>query len=603
MDDNDINSLLTKHENILEKYKKNSVFSKTNNKNNEIISTSNENIPNTNIEYKNIKNMPNSISLNKINKSIDDKNSNKYMQKIDDLLNRLNYKRENNPIEKKYSEKNNKSDFNINNILQKYMQKADKIIDTNIDFRSNKDDKFNLNTFSKNQNIINNVIKSVNTKIGNVEPMNEIEKIKMKYLNPSNNNILSNTKNEIKSIEERMNQYKNELYKKIQYKNSSNPKEFNIDKIIEKNKNLNKNSSNIIDIKQNNKNNILFHKDDDFTNLILDKKKNYDSNLNFEMQTENTFNLINEQKKDDKFNLNLEKQTENNYNLINEQKKNNNFSLIPKPKIDKTEDLIPYETNNLNIIQEHKIENYNYISSKEEDSFQHLNTNFNYLIPEKDNFDESNLFQEEKNNNENNSTNNFNIKEKKIISKIPIPYQNSINTESMISFNLSEDSDMFYSKNKKNYLFQKKEEKNEEIKEEKDKEYNYDEVLPIIEKVSKLKTIKELSEQENNNKENKINKYEEERDANEIINNVLLALSHNLIELNEKEPKKGLGLEISELTNENINELKNDLMPINDNIHIEKPKLLSKTNSVNNMREKKKLLSFTEFLSKEEDNN
>ena len=74
MDDNDINSLLTKHENILEKYKKNSVFSKTNNKNNEIISTSNENIPNTNIEYKNIKNLPNSISLNKINKSIDDKN-------------------------------------------------------------------------------------------------------------------------------------------------------------------------------------------------------------------------------------------------------------------------------------------------------------------------------------------------------------------------------------------------------------------------------------------------------------------------------------------------------------------------------------------------
>ena len=172
----------------------------------------------------------------------------------------------------------------------------------------------------------------------------------------------------------------------------------------------------------------------------------------------------------------------------------------------------------------------------------------------------------------------------------------------MISFNLSEDSDMFYSKNLKNSLFQKKEEKNEEKKEEKDKEFNYDEVLPIIEKVSKLKTIKELSEQENHN-ENTINKNDEQRDANEIINNVLLALSNNLIELNEKEPKKGLGLEISELTNENINELKNNLMPINDNIHIEKPKLLSKNNSVNNLKEKKKLLSFTQFLSKDENNN
>ncbi len=579
MDDNDINSLLTKHENILEKYKKNSVFSKINNKKNEIISTSNENLPNTNIEYTNIKNMQNSISINQINKTIiDDKNSNKYMQKIDDLLNRLNYKRENNPIEKNYSEKKNKKDFNIDNILQKYMKKTDKIIDTNIDFTSNKEDNFNLNNFSKNQNIINNVIKSVNTKIGNVEPINEIEKIKMKYLNPSKNNILANTKNEIKSIEERMNQYKNELYKKIQYKNSNKPKEFNIDEIIEKNKNINKNYPNIIDIKQNNT--ILLKKDDDLINVIVDKKKNYDSNLNFE------------------------KKIENNFNLINEQKKDNNFNLIPKPKINKNEDLIhkPIETNNFNIFQEQKIENYNFIPSKEEDSFQNLNTHFNYLIPEKDNDDEQNLFQEEKNNNENNTSNNFNLEEKKILSKIPIPNKNSINTESMISFNLSEDSDMFYSKNLKNSLFQKKEEKNEEKKEEKDKEFNYDEVLPIIEKVSKLKTIKELSEQENHN-ENTINKNDEQRDANEIINNVLLALSNNLIELNEKEPKKGLGLEISELTNENINELKKDLMPINDNIHIEKPKLLSKNNSVNNLKEKKKLLSFTEFLSKDENNN
>ena len=601
MDDNDINSLLTKHENILEKYKKNSVFSKINNKTNEIISTSNENIPNTNIEYNNMKNIPNSISLNKINKTIDDKNSNKYMQKIDDLLNRLNYKRENNPIEKNYLEKKNKNDFNIDNILQKYMQKTDKLIDTNIDFRNNKDDKFNLNTFSKNQNIINNVIKSVNTKIDNVEPMNEIEKIKMKYLNPSKNNILPNTKNEIKSIEERINKYKNELYKKIQNKNSNNQKEFNIEEIIEKNKNIYKESPNIIDMKQYNKNNILFNKNEDFTNFILDKKRNYDSNIINEQESNNNFNLINEQKNDYKFNLLLEQKTENNFNLINEQKKDNNINLIPKTKIDNNENLIPKpnKNNNLNINQENKIKNYNFIPSKEEDSFQNINTNFNYLIPEKDNFDESNFFQENKINNNSNNNNNFNIEEKKIISKIPIPYKNSINTESIISFNLSEDSDMFYSKNFKNSLFQKKEEKNIEKKEEKENEFNYDEVLPIIEKVSKLKTIKELSEQENNNNENKINKDDEQRDANEIINNVLLALSNNLIELNDKEQKKGLGLEISELTNENIKELKNDLMPINDNIHIEKPKLLSKNNSGNNIREKKKLLSFTEFLSKD----
>ena len=154
---------------------------------------------------------------------------------------------------------------------------------------------------------------------------------------------------------------------------------------------------------------------------------------------------------------------------------------------------------------------------------------------------------------------------------------------------------MFYSKNFKNSLFQKKE----------NPEFNYEEVYPIIEKVSKLKTIKELEEKENNNNisnlEEKNNN--DEKDANEIINKVYFALSNNLIELDEKinEPKSGKALELSELENENIKELKSNLL-INNNI-IEKPKLLTKNNSRNNSKEKKKLLSFSEFLSKEENKN
>ena len=439
------------------------------------------------------------------------------MKKIDDLLNKLNYKRENDS-QKFYSEKkikSNKSDFNIEEIKQKYLRKENNIIETNINF--NKEDKYNLNSFS-NKNTVNKVINSINNTLGNVQPLNEIEKIKMKYLN-KNNNTINYTKNDIKSIEERINKYKNELFEKTEKKNYQIKNEINTNNLLSKYKNL-KNENEIQQLTKINdiKNNQQEMKIDDYINLMKEKNKK---------------NII--QVKSD---------------LINEEKNNNFSNLI---KNEKNEEL------NL----EKQDLNYNEEEEKTNNEQKILN------LEEKDNFNKKNI---------NDKT----------------QFKNSNYNES-ISFNLSEDSDMFYSKNFKNSLFQKRE----------NPEFNYEEVYPIIEKVSKLKTIKELEEKENNNNisnlEEKNNN--DEKDANEIINKVYFALSNNLIELDEKinEPKSGKALELSELENENIKELKSNLL-INNNI-IEKPKLLTKNNIRNNSKEKKKLLSFSEFLSKEENKN
>ena len=112
---------------------------------------------------------------------------------------------------------------------------------------------------------------------------------------------------------------------------------------------------------------------------------------------------------------------------------------------------------------------------------------------------------------------------------------------------------------------------------------DYSEVLPILDKVSKLKDLTDIDDnfdQNDNNQE----KYDinDEDEVPGIVSNVLDALSNKLITSSLEEIK------------ENKNEKKEDF---------NKPKLISKNNIINRENKAKKILSFEEFLSKEESNN
>ena len=115
--------------------------------------------------------------------------------------------------------------------------------------------------------------------------------------------------------------------------------------------------------------------------------------------------------------------------------------------------------------------------------------------------------------------------------------------------------------------------------EEKDKEYNYNDVLPIINKVSKLKEIKE---EDDNQK----------AIASGIINNVM----DNISNKSEEEKYKNIMNKFKE--EEKENEL------LYDQINNEKPKLIRKNSSDKDKKRNinNKIISFEEFLSKENSN-
>ena len=115
--------------------------------------------------------------------------------------------------------------------------------------------------------------------------------------------------------------------------------------------------------------------------------------------------------------------------------------------------------------------------------------------------------------------------------------------------------------------------------EEKDKEYNYNDVLPIINKVSKLKEIKEEDDNE-------------KAIASGIINNVM----DNISNKSEEEKYKNIMNKFKE--EEKENEL------LYDQINNEKPKLIRKNSSDKDKRRNinNKIISFEEFLSKENSN-
>ena len=126
-------------------------------------------------------------------------------------------------------------------------------------------------------------------------------------------------------------------------------------------------------------------------------------------------------------------------------------------------------------------------------------------------------------------------------------------------------------------------------------DFDYSEVLPIIDKVSKLKEFNELEEEYDNQKTHNLISQRtklttinlnpnsnEDDDAPNIVNNILDALSNKLIE--------------SQLNNKKEKEIIKD----EDN-EINKPKLISKNK--NSDVKPTKIISFQEFLEKEEKNN
>ena len=115
--------------------------------------------------------------------------------------------------------------------------------------------------------------------------------------------------------------------------------------------------------------------------------------------------------------------------------------------------------------------------------------------------------------------------------------------------------------------------------EEKDKEFNYNDVLPIINKVSKLKEIKEEDDNE-------------KAIASGIINNVM----DNISNKTEEEKYKNIMNKFKE--EEKENEL------LYDQINNEKPKLIRKNSSDKDRKRNinNKIISFEEFLSKENSN-
>jgi hypothetical protein len=189
--------------------------------------------------------------------------------------------------------------------------------------------------------------------------------------------------------------------------------------------------------------------------------------------------------------------------------------------------------------------------------------NDNYI-----NNDESFSFKNNiKNNNPNNNQNINTLKESQI-SQSKLSHNLG---EETINFSLSEDESGLsaYFKFKGSQL------------EDKDKEYNYNDVLPIINKVSKLKEIKE----EDDNNDNKII-------ANNIVNNVIE-------NINEEEKYKNIMNKFKEEEKENdilYNQINNQSL---NNSRSEKPKLIRKNSSDKDKKRNNKIISFEEFLSKE----
>ena len=552
---------LIKHENILNKYKalyinKENQNDNDNNNNNikinsnsisseNIISFNNnfceknkvfndeENI-NKNISNKasniilnnNINNQENSISFNN-NNNLDLKclpqerqqlisNSNKNekteedinLEKIDNLLAKLNFKRENDLIISKKPINNIQQNNSISivnpapNVSTDNLNKTNmSVIDNNnfnkLDITSikakyeNNKNSFNItqkffdDANDENQNNDNNKLNTINNikKLNQLNARNEIERIKAKYytmnLNKNNNNYLDNNyvinnninnsfvqlNKEIIEIKNKLDSYRNDL--KLSYQN-----------II---------------------------------------KNSIDSYI----QTNDIKTKYNEEK-----DINIY-----NKNIINN---NNDNNLYNKDNIESTKQ-ISFKNNIPNL----NIKSFDINNDLKE-------TKRNMLNDYEDNINDTNSENNSNNINEVKNKNNF----------------NNINN-------------------------------NESINNDYNNDFDYSEVLPIVDKVSKLKELNDIDEDFENQKSNNLfsdrtkitninvnqNNNEEDEVPN-IVNSILDALSKKLISSNiDYEKKKDQKFE-------------------KENDNLTKPKIIPKNKNIEN--KKTKVISFQEFLAKEE---
>ena len=434
-----------------------------------------------------------------IQKEFEKKEENIDLGKIDNLLDKLNFKRENyvdnksiiqekNNIIKKYEDnedvtKNNNKKFDIRSIKSKYLENNINAFNITEKYYNSKD-KEEGNNYNTQPNL-NNI-----KKLNQLNARSEIERIKSKYYSMNLNNIINK---------------KNYLNTDL-FPNNNNRNNYNIQ--------LNKD---ILEIKNKLE---LYRNEVKEINLINKKDKN-DITKSFISKKE-----INDSENNISINKNI---TDNNDNIKFENDR-------------KEKNMVENGSNQINIPNlnfKYNIENSK--EGKEENSRKEIdieiNSYENYINNDKS----------EKNETQNNNNNNING----FISEIKINSNNQI-----INSN--------------------------------NNDFDYSEVLPIIDKVSKLKDINEIEDNYDKqktialntqrmnltNSNININSNEDEEVPN-IVNSILDALSNKLI--------------TSNLENNQENEKK-----------IEKPKLISKNNNLEDRT--KKIISFKEFLAKDDNN-
>ena len=476
--------------------------------NRDINNKSNNNI-NNNINY-NLDNN-NEENLKKIeNKKILEKKEEKMnldLGKIDNLLDKLNFKRENNMNNRLINEEkqnnykneddinintniNNNKKFDIDNIKSKYLNNNINTLNITEKYYNNKKEDDSININNSTTLTINNI-----KKMNQLNSRSEIERIKSKYYSMNLNNIINK---------------RNYLSKDVF---------------------LDKNKDNY---------NLQLNKD------ILEIKNKLEL-------YRNEVNLLNKKEINEELN-----QKEN--SLLNKKELNNELNSFISNKQLNTSDIINNNINNKNdIVMNVSLNKENVISSNKiiENGSNQINIpnlNFKYNI--------QNNIEQKENNSRKEIEVDINSYENYINNKDQENNMQNNNNGLISEININSNNQMINSNNN---------------------DFDYSEVLPIIDKVSKLKDLNEIDDnydKQNTNSQrvnlinnNVINKEEEVPD---IVNNILDALSNKLI--------------ISNIENNNNNKE-------NENI-IEKPKLITKNNSIEDKT--KKIISFQEFLEKEE---
>ena len=453
-----------------------------------------------NYDYNNNKEKSN-IFENK--KEFEKKDVDKDLGKIDNLLDKLNFKRENNINNEsismeKYNINNNKEDIISNN------SKKFDIGSIKSKYKNNDINEFNVvekyyNPKKEDKNILSiNDIKKYNK----LNARSEIERIKSKYYSMNLNNIIN-----------KKNYLKDDLFP------NNNKDNYNIQ--------LNKD---ILEIK----NKIELYKNE-FKNIsLLSQKDLKDESISIKEENEK-FKIHN----------------------VNENSKN--ISIINKNDILNNEN---NQNQNLNKV----IENGN-------SQINIPNLNFKYSIP--------NNLEKFDNNSRKEIDVEINSYENSIINNI----NNNNNQQEINEINEIQNNNM----NMNGIISEIRINSNNQMMNNNNNDFDYSDVLPIIDKVSKLKDLNDIDENFDKQKTNDLNierinitnsninnlNSNEDEEVPNIVNSILDALSNKKITNNIE-------------SNQN-----NDI-----NNQIEKPKLINKNNNFED--KKNKIISFKEFLEKEE---